>query len=195
MKSSGLQKRVLQALQCIINKDLEEAFFHLAPAIDASAKRHYPSVGQRERYTKWLDAHQVEMFTIATHGRLVVHGGFGNPDTKGIERVASALYKARCAATHDPDELDELVTFIHEEKYGFLHGRFIITQGMLIAFTLLVLSDPKNKASFNIAEFKKTWLQYGDRRLTLIAYVGKREELLKVFERKNPAAGQPTSAT
>ena len=163
MVKGGLQKRVLRALQCAIDKDLEECFFHLAPAIDITSRRHFPLVsGQRDRFIRWIDLHQADMFRIATLGHFVLHGGFGRPGSEAVERIANALYKARNAATHNPDELEDLILFSGKEEYGFIEGRFIITQGMLIALTLLVFSDPTNKSSFNPNHIRNTWVNWSN---------------------------------
>src|SRR5690606_14899619 len=85
---SGIQKRLLSALRCIVNGDLEESFLHLSTAIDSTSKRHYPGVNQRKRYCDYLHKHQEEIFLISTFGSVIIRGGFGQPVTNEVVRIA-----------------------------------------------------------------------------------------------------------
>ncbi len=187
MKPLSMQRRLLQALQSILRSDLEEAFFQLAPVVDATAKRHYPAIRQQERFVRWLDEQQLDMFRIATHGHQLISGGFGKPGSQAIERIAQAFYKARCAAIHDPDELSDIVVFVIESSFGYREGRFIINRGMLIAFALLVLSDPVNRASLSLEQLKGKWFQYGAVRIDLARCVDNRAWLVAMFQIPDPA--------
>lgn len=182
-QKAGVQKRVLKGLRCLIDRDLEEAFLHLATAIDATSKKHYPRLGQKERYCQYLHKHQEDMFRIATLGSLVITGGFGHPVTKEIVRIADAIYKVRCASVHDPEELPAVVSFVHEGKFGFdEEQRFIINAGMLIAFALLLLTDPVNSANLNKQELARFgWIQHGPVSIDLTACIGGRTRLMRIY--------------
>ncbi|MBK9699301.1 MAG: hypothetical protein IPO79_04260 [Flavobacteriales bacterium] len=184
---SGIQKRTLTALRCITNGDLEEAFLHLATAIDSTSKRHYPGAGNRKRYCDYLHKHQEDMFWIATSGTLVVLGGFGHPVTKEVIRIADAIYAVRCASIHDPEELGKLVAFVIEGKFGFdQEGRFLINSGMLTALALLVLTDPANRTSLDRFELSRFGgLKHGQVHIDLTACIGGRTRLLNVYRGLN----------
>lgn len=180
---SGIQKRVLKGLRCIIDGDLEEAFLQLATAIDATSKRHYPTVSQKKRYCDYLHKHQVDMFLIATQGVVVITGGFGHPVTKEVIRIADAIYAVRCASIHDPEELTSIVSFVNEGKFGFdKEGRFLINAGMLISLALLILTDPANRTSLDRSGLKKFGgIKHGKVIIDLTACIGGRARLLAVY--------------
>lgn len=183
---SGIQKRALKALRCIINGDLEDAFFNLSTAIDATSKRHYPGAGsQKQRYCDYLHTLQKDMFLIATSGVVVHLDGFCHPETKAMTRIADEIYKVRCQSIHDPEEQLMSVSFVKNGGFGFdKEGRFMINAGMLIALTLLVLTDPANRVSLDKHELNRFGgIQHGTVRIDLSACIGGRARLMAVYKR------------
>jgi len=179
----GIQDRILRSLKALIENDLENSFLFLATVIDATSKRHFPSLKQKERYIKYLHEHQEDMFFIATQGIHVKLAGFGHPVSKEIVQIAKAVYQVRNASVHDPEELALKVVFIEQGTYGFdSKQRFIINKGMLIAFALLLLTD-----SVNIGHLTKPELlnfgpiQHGDVLIDLTMCIGGRTAMMATY--------------
>ena len=183
-KNAGVQKRALNALQLILDGELEDAFLHIATAIDSTSKRRFPRLkSQRERYVKYLQEHQHDLLLIATHGRLYLENTrFVNPVSKEALTIAEAVYLVRNSSVHDPQELEEVVSFTRTGQYGFdKQGRYVINASFLTALVLIVLTDPGNQLHLDLKGLGS--IKHGEVEINLSTLRGGRAALLRKYKK------------
>jgi len=202
-----IQKRTLKCIRAIIQGDLEDAFFNIATAVDATAKKHYQgSGGNKSRYCDYLTDVQHELFYIGSLGAINVDLSsrvyFGNPLSKEILALSDAIYRARCTSSHDADEQAIELSFTKENRWGFLpDGRFLIGSGMIMALALLVLSDPVNMPRLDRSALRRFGpVRHGDVVIPDLAIcVGGRDRIVgwyrKAWERRRQARSEAKPRT
>lgn len=99
--SDDIKKRVIHAFKAFYENDLDEALFHISPAIDATASKRYPSLGVGERIRSFLKDEQDLIYGFSTAYKCDISGSnvtilFGSEG-----ELQSIVYKfIRCKQAH-----------------------------------------------------------------------------------------------
>lgn len=162
----GIEKRIRRALECLQQGDPEDAIFHIAPALDATAKKRYPDRKVGKRIKEFIFNEQPLIYYLSMQGTELIPDGIRivivdndnveNPIGGHGGELADFIYhNIRCAQAHG-EEIDyELIDFgrnfgigrsSFDNDGGDLEpGRFIVSSATILALILSVICAPENK--------------------------------------------------
>jgi hypothetical protein len=136
--------RLVEGYQKILQNDWINALIQICINLDAIAKRHY---GGRPgtRIKRYIRNNQfiitrIGMLHLEVHGDIIFQVAGGREMT--FEEIAYKLI--RCSLLHE-GELDTRINITDTTSIGLDdEGNFLLSRKMIMAFFLLLVSDPKN---------------------------------------------------
>jgi hypothetical protein len=164
-----IERCVSKALQSFQHGDMHDAIYQIAPAIDVTAKRRYPTKLVGERIKSFIRDEQSLIYFLSTQGRLRVAAGVkvilvdrntnrpvGDSREHGGELADFIYHNIRCAQSHDGEINHEYIDFgrvfgigrqTFENDGGPLKpGTFVVSQATILALILSVVCAPENAA-------------------------------------------------
>ncbi len=182
---SGVSKRLFMALSDFRGDppQLEDALFQLASVIDSTSKFHFPSEQfSKQRFISYLDSIMTDIFKIATEGKITpIDCTFTGKD--GTQQsFGNIVYGIRCSSYHDTNEVDELIHWGEENKFGSNNGRFIVNKKLLMGIFLILFSDEANKECIDKELFDEThFLIVNGENFPFYLFIGNRQHIFNVM--------------
>ena len=147
--------RLIEAYQKVVQGDWQNALIQICINLDMTAKKTYGGK-PGARIKRYIRENQYAITRIAML-HLEVHGdmSFQVSDERSL-KYEEIIYKlVRCALLHE-GELDRRIKIVKSTSIGVeSDGRFVLSEHMIYAIFLLLVSDPQNaeiqwppKASF-----------------------------------------------
>ena len=181
---SGISKRLFLAISDIraTPPQLEDALYQIASVIDSTSKYYYPNVPPFDRFVSYLDSITTDLYKIATSGRYTF------VDCKFIQKdgthksFGEIIYIIRCSSYHDPNEVDQLIHWGDSNQMGYKDGRFIVTQPILMALVLMLISDDANIDHIDRSLFTdEHFLKINGKEYPFHLFVGERKNMFNIL--------------
>ena len=136
--------RLIEAYQKVVQGDWSNALIQICINLDMTAKKTYGGK-PGARIKRYIRENQYALTRIAML-HLEIHGdmSFQVSDNKYL-KFEEIIYKlVRCALLHE-GELDKRIKIVKSDSLGVeSDGRFVLSEHMIYAFFLLLVSDPQN---------------------------------------------------
>jgi hypothetical protein len=147
----SIAKRIEETLQKIGSGDPEGALVPVCTAVDASAKREYPSLRKNsERYKTFLCDNLWIIGLVGLNGliskkiSLPAHHPDIKPDESGMCNIEDIFYHViRCGLLHEAT-IDEYVGF--SSKFGYIGTKYIVPNSLPLGFAAAVILSPFNSS-------------------------------------------------
>ncbi len=183
---TGISKRLFVALSDLRGKppQIEDALFQLASVIDSTSKQYYPKENlSKKRFVNYLTANETDIFFIASGGQWDLKDCHFIDKQGKSEKFGEILYRIRCSSYHDPEELETLIHFGDNNRFGHTEeGKFIVNESLIQAIFAVLLTDKVNKNLIDKALFTKDqYLIFKSIKYPWYDFRGDREKLLKLF--------------
>lgn len=136
--------RLIEGYQKIVQNDWINGLIQICINLDAISKKHYGGK-PGDRIKKYIRDNQfiitrIGMLDLEVHGDIIFRVAGGRDMT--FEEVVYKLI--RCALLHE-GELDSRISIIDSPIIGLDdEGKFLLSKKMIMAFLLLLVSDPLN---------------------------------------------------
>ena len=185
--TAGISKHVRKALEAFCKSDLEESLYQIAPAIDATAKKRYPSATASQRVKKFLADEQEMIFGFSTQNRVKVDQGAKILHGQDGE-LQQIIYKyIRCAQSHEAEYDSNKILLEGEFGVGRfrLEGlspqipadKYLISKATVLALIFSVICASENQ---NIDISGVSFHLFGQS-INVPDYLGKRDDFIKFY--------------
>ena len=136
MTASSISRRIEKAIDALSRKDFEDAFVHLFPAIDKTAKKRKPKAGVGVRIKSFISDEEAIITAVATNNIL------RNIIVNGID-FPTALYKfGRTSIVHE-GELDSRLK-INEQGTIQIGDTWNLPASYIMGLIVSVIAAPEN---------------------------------------------------
>lgn len=136
--------RLIEAYQKVVQGDWPNTLIQICINLDMTAKKTYGGK-PGARIKRYIRENQYALTRIAML-HLEVHGDMSFPVSENkYLKFEELIYKlVRCALLHE-GELDKRIKIVKSASLGVeSDGRFVLSEHMIYAFFLLLVSDPQN---------------------------------------------------
>ena len=162
---------------------LEDSLFQLASVIDSTSKFHFPKENSsKKRFVSYLNTIMTQVFKIATMGKITLVDCTFQSKDGSQQSFGEIVYGIRCSSYHDPNEVDELIHWGEENKFGAYNNKFIVNIALLYGIFLMLISDEANKDHVDLELFNdEHFLIVGGVNHPFNKFVGNRNYLFSVL--------------
>lgn len=165
----ALERFIRRAFDCLAKRDIEDALYQIAPAIDVTAKKRHKELRRvGERIKAYIFDERHLLYYFSTQGRVSLPNGVrivmvdrnndkpvGNhPEHRG--ELADFIYhNIRCAQSHDAEVDYSIIDLgrefgigrqtFHGDGGSLEPGLFVISTATVMALILSVICAPENR--------------------------------------------------
>lgn len=148
---STISRRVDTTIKHLKDQGYENALIQVCIAIDATAKRKWPSYKPGKRIRNFVEEYEAFIYQFASAGGIMLEGT-GNMRGKIVfpgGELPGILYKSVRCVLHHGDELSHhLVIEKGNTIIGVDQGRIVMNEGFIDGLLFSVVSDKVNEREF-----------------------------------------------
>jgi len=166
----ALERHIRKALESLVKRDIEDALYQIAPALDVTAKKRYKELRRvGERIKAFIFEEQSLIYYLSSQGRMELPTGVrvvvvdmdnankpvGNHPEHGGDLADFIYHNIRCAQSHDAEVDYSFIDLGREFGIGRLIFQndggplepklFVISTATVLALILSVICAPENR--------------------------------------------------